>query len=891
MFAVGWLSKKIPTGYKGFRGWQKRYFTVTSRGITYSKSENGAPQGTIQLFEIAQVSYLADRRMGARFDIAMKNGRVYELHSQSKKESLMWIESINLAVQRAREALMDGEKKVTIVDETKYSQLQRGFFEAYYGLEMWHQGSVELTEHQESILQHIKETFETDVLVLTFLLSHVFDPDCGYFKYDFTMDDFKDALGEGEKKDGGYVLELPSKLALFDSMSIVDMVSELSQVVQHDCSPLIDLFQQDGIAIVDDLLNGDLPDGVPQDLSDLINTALAECRSQSRAEGVDLNHEQGLRNVVDVVNSAPQEFLRRLKTIFTSQNEDAHGLAVRVLWCIYFGSLSPRDALREFSKTLEVELPGKTSKAVKTTLIDIMLSEPKDVTKKLTNEELKINFFVKIKSEYMWDPLLLSLHQSDMDIRNLALKDIYTLLHENLTNIDSLRLTENWQKKFYYLATDMPKSKKSLEPVKTAYVFLINAVTVVHYVHFLETDEFAAIFNSSMAALHKFAGNTDEGQGVATSMLRALVTKLAANKNKFGRDQTTTPWKNLLKLSEIVKRYIFSTAWWASDPHFGVGVTNEELREMEELDGIDEAQKLVHAIEMRPTVIAEQQANVYKPAMLEQMARGSCVAADMPDEVDMEDEDMILNRARGVMETLWDDKDDQKLQHVGLHWTWVSPDDPQPCCDIVVVDSLMGLFKKLGCGTVDEESLGDVEKEELELMMKYKGISDFWSDAKDFLQTAKREDIINKLYTYRRLSFLCRSFIGQPGSAGRQHCINEFSNVIEKKKKKQARKHSSMCSVGSSSSMSNLLGRGMSSLELKTIPLIEEVDISSSVRQFMQAISAENSGVDLSKYTDVLEYHGCTNVLKLKQTETWKNDPDIPKKVILMINKKLASLS
>ena len=39
-FYQGYIWKKSPTGIRGFRKWQKRWFVISDKAITYFKKEN-----------------------------------------------------------------------------------------------------------------------------------------------------------------------------------------------------------------------------------------------------------------------------------------------------------------------------------------------------------------------------------------------------------------------------------------------------------------------------------------------------------------------------------------------------------------------------------------------------------------------------------------------------------------------------------------------------------------------------------------------------------------------------------------------------------------------------------------------------------------------------------
>src|SRR5690242_12382642 len=89
----------VVRGVAGMRMWQKRFFVLTNKVLKYFKErEDTEPIGTIPLMHIVKCEYLPDKKIGCRFDLTMKNRRVYALDAESQQQAKEWLVPIGAVV-------------------------------------------------------------------------------------------------------------------------------------------------------------------------------------------------------------------------------------------------------------------------------------------------------------------------------------------------------------------------------------------------------------------------------------------------------------------------------------------------------------------------------------------------------------------------------------------------------------------------------------------------------------------------------------------------------------------------------------------------------------------------------------------------------------------------
>lgn len=735
----GILQKKTPGGLKGFKPWQKRYFVVTTKAITYHKTKGDEPKGRIPILEIKKVEYLPDKQMGARFDIIAKNGRVYSLHSECEEDTHIWVNAIRQAVLWAKKEVQCDEKKQSILDDTnkKYSSFQKLFFDAKFTPELMTKNK-EKEKVQASILKEIESDFPGDYNVLKFLLHHIFNPDKKYFTYD-----------RADEADAGF--------AGSDSVEhVLDVLKENGKISGAERNESLQILQNSMITDVWELIpprSGDLseiPLAIPKKivaiLQDIIEKLEKDTKNTTRKvnqlviEGTRSEEEKVLDRIAQTMFDPA--FIRNLVLVFSSREVDAHGLAVRALWAFYHGTESRSMANEKFCKMIGIHCDkSNLSVSTKDALMSILLLGH-DVIMNI--EPLgNIGFHRKVKCPAAFGALFAALKESDLEIRKLALADVTALLYENLGNCELIVKGNPWQAWMLSLLLDITKKDKNEEPYKTCYAFLINNVTLVLYQYFLQSENFPKVLNSTMLRLHHFGGSNLECNMITSTLLGALVNKLAAQKSQFGTDYKRTEWPNLFELLAVIKKYIFKTAYWQSNPLLGLV--------LDKVEGQDDGERDVFIVPPSPINAV----------------------------LNMDESDFVLMKARPVKgERTWNSEGmghDAEIKDFGLHW---KPCDTGPCTDVELAKKTHQLFVKLGVDKFDAELSRDIDKTDKEYLILLEQQAMFWEDVHKFLNLHNRADIARKrLFTYRKLSFMCQTFMNAESRSTREREITKLNRL------------------------------------------------------------------------------------------------------------------
>jgi len=284
------------------------------------------------------------------------------------------------------------------------------------------------------------------------------------------------------------------------------------------------------------------------------------------------------------------------------------------------------------------------------------------------------------------------------------------------------------------LLTDIPKAKKNEEPIKTCYAFLVNNITLVHYQYFLQSPKFSQLLNSSMYRIHQFGGSNRECQLVMNTLLGALVNKLAAQKSQFSADFTKTEWTNLFELFPIIKKYVFQTAYWQTLPYLGLVFDKVEAAEGEEAPASPTNQPVC----------------------------------------EVEYDTVLIKSRPNKTERTWN-SEGVEIKDFGLHW---QPQEIGGCVDVELCKKVHTLFVKLQVDKFNAELAQDKDKTEKEVLVRLQNEAEFWEDSGRFLGMMKREDIARKkLFTYRRLSFLCQNWVNADSHAARERLINQLTRL------------------------------------------------------------------------------------------------------------------
>jgi len=238
-----------------------------------------------------------------------------------------------------------------------------------------------------------------------------------------------------------------------------------------------------------------------------------------------------------------------------------------------------------------------------------------------------------------------------------------------------------------------------------------------------------------MYRIHQFGGSNRECQLVMNTLLGALVNKLAAQKSQFSTDFTKPEWLNLFELFPIIKKYVFQTAYWQTLPYLGLVFDKVDAVEGEEAPASPTSQQAVCEVEY----------------------------------------DTVLIKSRpNKTERTWN-SEGVEIKDFGLHW---QPQENGGCVDVELCKKVHTLFVKLQVDKFNAELAQDKDKTEKEVLVRLQNEAEFWEDSGKFLSLMKREDISRKkLFTYRRLSFLCQNWVNADSHAARERLISQLTRL------------------------------------------------------------------------------------------------------------------
>lgn len=760
IYYEGWLDKKSPSGIRGFRKWQKRWFQIHEKAIVYMKNQGDEKQlGQIPLQQIVECEYLPDKRIGCRFDIRVKNLRVYSLNGETIDSSKAWVAAVKENVNRCKSA-NDPDKVGSATKEAavKLTRLQLGMLRAKTGIDPH---KVTTPAEQKAMLT-IKMQYETDADVLRFVLHHLMDYKNGYFDFDMT-DEKDDALDvediKVDEKTG-----LPPSPPPAGSTAAAAAVADTTPAVRRcrveicnaPCKGDTDYCEwhqnkrHKTIPIAQPKGLGNHPGMSPALMASMAarNNAAAGgpisgANTASESKAVTQLKPEEIKGMNDMLHS--KEFIRHVCAVFIAADRTAHGLAVRLLWVLFRGIMNKADAAKEFAQFMEIHCSGvKFNMEIKNALLAILLQTPAKVVD--TTDKLTVSFYMPVHNPSTWQALLVALKISDFPTRKAALEDVNTILHDNFENCRSLRRNEKWQSWIYEILTDVPKNKNADAVLKTVFAYCINVVTLIHYQYFMKKPYFAEVLMSSLYRLHNFGASSSECQRVGGTMLAALSSKLGAQHKNFSSDKDAVDWKNLYSLTRIIRKFVFQSAWWQS------GNTAWEA----DAPG---------APAVAPTAAVDPAASPVKvvPKMIKH--------------------EFVLSRARVAKGDRTFDDSPMEPTEQGLHWT-----DEGKAADVALVVKVADLFKALRLHDYNPDLNPNMAPKEKEFIQTAVREFEFWEDSKKFLETVQLVDIEDrKLISYRKMGHFCEEWLASRSRSGRQSLLNDIDNILKDRAKADAK--------------------------------------------------------------------------------------------------------
>lgn len=722
---AGIVFKKASGGVKGFKPWKKRYFHVTTKTLFIHKSEGQPPESHINLLDIRTVESLPDKRLGDRFDIILRNGTVFALHSASQAESMLWTRAIEKAISMAKQEEAEKEKKSSILDlpgrekHAGFSSFQRMFFDAWFGeSKMSVDTSKDNFRESQAILSEIDREFSTESDVIRFLLLRFMSPALNIFRYESVE----------ESKDRAGMFSMGS--------SVQEVCVHVGNVLGVKMEDTVKSFDDHLLYNVRDVIDSYIPSIIPQKIAAKIKEVLDEIKDQVKSSsGLESkiappppSSFQAQDRIIAMVKS-PQ-MMRNLVLVFNSKDTQAHGLAVRLLWAIYHATLPRARAILEFTSQVCVQSGGAhLSKETCEALLDIVLAGD-DAICNLTAEMQHLQFNRQIVCAAALKPLLGVLKNSNLEFWKNALSDFTALLHENIKNSEQVVDGHDWQVWLLSLLTELRKDDKNTEPCKSIFALIVNNFTLVHYNFFARSTRFAHVIHSTMFRVHRFAGSNRDCQALLNIILGALVNKLTAQLKVFGSDFGGCEWINLQVLLTVVRKFVFQTAFLQTAPLLGQLKDKRELTNSE-----DEGEGL-----------AETESDMF----------------------------LLARRTLSKTERTWN-SELIDVRDFGVHW---APVHEGQCVDIDLAKKMTTLLQKLGVSKCNDDILFGKQKQDRDTLIKLQAEFDFWEDATLFLQQLKREDISRRhLFSYRRLGHLCQSLCQESTKSGREAILKQLAQL------------------------------------------------------------------------------------------------------------------
>lgn len=713
---AGTLWKKSTGGFKGLRRWKKTYCRVTMRKLYFHEKQGGPVIAQVNLLDIRSIQELPNKRLGDRFDILIKNGAVYAMHSASRAETLVWIKAFDTVIAAAKQEEKEQEKKTNILDapgrDKKFTGLQRLFFDAWFGeSKMTVQSTKETFRETQAILADIDKNFATESDVIRFLLLSLMAPALNIVHYDTEEPEVKEGITMGSK--------------------VSELVNHAGTLLNIKVDDVLKAFDDHLIFDVRDLVEAYVPAAVPQKVSAKIKEILEEIK-EGKANSTETKAAAPLpptatpqERLVAMVKS-PQ-MMRNLVVVFGSADTQVHSLAMRLLWAIYHCALPASRALPEFCAQVSVQCGGpRLSTASCSALLAFALEGHGAITNLVDLDHLQFNR--QINCVAVLKPLLAVLKGAKIELWKVPLSDITALLHDNIRNTELMAEGNDWQLWLLHLLTEFPKKARSEEPGKSIFALIVNNFTLIHFNYFVDSDKFAAVIHSTIFRVHHFGGSNRTCQSFLNILLGAMLSKLTAQKNVFGADYSTSLWTNLVVLLGVLRKFVFQSAYWQSAPLLGqlrsdMAASNEDAEALVEME-----------------------------------------AAQF----------LMLRRPLGKTARTWN-SEVFDMRDFGVHW---EPGYEGPCVDLDLPKKITLLLQKLDVTTFTDDLMYGKSKRDREFLAQLQGEFEFWEDADTFLHQLRREDISRRhVLSYRRLGHFCQSFC-QENRAGRTAIMKRHTRLL-----------------------------------------------------------------------------------------------------------------
>jgi hypothetical protein len=220
--------------------------------------------------------------------------------------------------------------------------------------------------------------------------------------------------------------------------------------------------------------------------------------------------------------------------------------------------------MHKFSRVVSDNCGGpKFSHPVRDALFTVLLSEHTYQIVESCSSPQKCVFYMPIYHAEAWPVLLMCIEKSPFDVRQVALADVTTLLHNSYDNAQSMHENKAWQAQCLLLFSDIPKYRRT-QNHQRSFAFSINIFTCIQSQFFLRDEAFEAKLLSTFSVVYAFAGYCSESCTIMHTILASLMTKLKAKKSLFPTSEQADAleWRNFRALLHVLRWFMFETAYW-----------------------------------------------------------------------------------------------------------------------------------------------------------------------------------------------------------------------------------------------------------------------------------------------------------------------------------------
>jgi Neurobeachin/BDCP, DUF4704 alpha solenoid region len=713
------------------------------------------------LTDIDRVDFLPEKREGCRFDIVTQD-RTYAMDTSTVRLAKLWARDIRAAVNAKRKTMSSDAYTPSkpVIPGLEWTKLQQYFFCLVFGarnlagsgpsdvrsmeldlskpipagaifqlpqigISQEFLDSMQSSNRYFSIddLDIMRRDFKTDALVLRYILVNVIGPimaEAEQIEYEYRKIGVSD-IKDQSLIDSGVIDELKQHLYTpdeFIQLSVADRVKRINLTESLELKRL----------------RAKMNAGDPQ--------------LQSRGDDVDIRVKDGI---------VCREFVRVMLEVFSREDEEAHDLAVTVLWF-----LCPD----HFAQYIKIYCCGENfSHAIRDALFTILLNNPHEVVPKIL-ESQRYTLYANVVQYQVWESIFACITGTDWTLREEVLADINTLLINNEYNCEKLMDDKEWQTYLFPLFCDIPKEHKHEDPYKKSYSYTLNVLVLPHFEYLFHKPDLTLVLFETFDHLRIWGGQSDESQNIAFILIRALINKLPSARNRFSHDQydTATEWRNFAQLIETAKQFVFQSAQWATETDYlkQKHHSSSPVKKDEE-EPLNRAEKFA-------LLERQHSANKSNPSLLRlhSMQSDHKLAADVGQK-------HVLWQARNMSESQFRTFG-SRISHYGFHFDSVTGE----CCDIDLIQKVGAVFSALYIADVTPGSMGQLSRGAKVFLKWAKSECRFWNDAAMFAQSTHRQHIEkSSAYTYRKLAVTTKAFLQARSTVERQGVVDALSSKLQ----------------------------------------------------------------------------------------------------------------